>query len=485
MAKRYSLSRLAASLEKCIELHFSGTYWVNAETIDVKPHAATGHCYLELIEKEPDSDRIKARMRAVVWASRYAYIQKRLAAEAERSFSSGLAILALVKVRFSPQYGLSLEIQDIDPAYTLGEAARRRKELAEKLQKEGLMERNKQIPLPHPIKTIALISSADAAGFGDFKEHLLCNSRGFPYSVVLYPAIMQGSAAEESVLDALKRIQQSIVPYDVAAIVRGGGAEVDLSAFDSYEIARAIALFPLPVLTGIGHQRDTSLCDMVAGRSLKTPTAVADFLVNYREEEHNALATLSSNFIRAARVAMERHTLSLHKRAQSLPTLLTAKLDSEKMRLASDRQRFAFACRHYTLTERQYLRSEAQHFAGALQRASDADRRMLDAYRLRLSLRLPEYTRQNAQRLSLTGESLGNALRRAITQRKQTLAETERVITLTDPLQTLQRGYAIVTRSGGGVVKDAALLKEGERISIRLAKGSAAASVLGATAPKD
>ena len=155
------------------------------------------------------------------------------------------------------------------------------------------------------------------------------------------------------------------------------------------------------------------------------------------------------------------------------------------MRLASDRQRFAFACRHYTLTERQYLRSEAQHFAGALQRASDADRRMLDAYRLRLSLRLPEYTRQNAQKLSLTGESLGNALRRAITQRKQTLAETERVITLTDPLQTLQRGYAIVTRSGGGVVKDAALLKEGERISIRLAKGSAAASVLGATAPKD
>lgn len=485
MVKHYSLSRFAASLEKCIEVNFSGNYWVHAETIDVKVHVATGHCYLELIEKEPDGNRIKARMRAVIWASRYSYIKQRIATEAERSFDSGLAILALVKVRFSPQYGLSLEIIDIDPAYTIGEVARRRKELADRLRTEGLIERNKQQPLPHPIKTIALITSDTAAGFGDFKDHLLRNGRSYPFAVVMFSALMQGENAEKSVIAALERIKKSNIPFDVVALVRGGGAELDLSAFDSYEIAKAIALFPLPVLTGIGHQRDTTLCDMVAGKSLKTPTAVADFLVSYREGEYLDLLAQTDRFRKEVKRAMEHHELLLQKSVQSLPMQLVARIHAEKMRLSSACQHFSYVCRSCTAAEHRYLEGSGQRFAQVLRQSIQSEQHHLEAQCLRLTLRLPLYKREREEELKRMNKALCDTLKRERLKRHQALNEVERIIGLMDPLNTLKRGYCIVTKASGEVLKSASDVQEGEVLTIRLSAGSAEAAVLRTTEEKN
>jgi exodeoxyribonuclease VII large subunit len=240
----------------------------------------SGHAYLQLVEKDTKSDKIIANLRAVIWANKFLMISDYFQSVAGTEIKSGIKILFKAEVTFHQVYGLSLVIHDIDPAYTLGEFAKQKQEIIKQLEADGIIEMNKSLEMPLVPQRLAIISSPTAAGLGDFLEHINNNEFGYKFHYQLFEAIMQGEKTEQSIIAALDKIYEQQENFDVVAIIRGGGSKLDLSAFDAYNIAVNIAQFPLPVITGIGHQRDLSVADLVAHKSLKTPTAVADFLIN-------------------------------------------------------------------------------------------------------------------------------------------------------------------------------------------------------------
>jgi len=273
----YSLFELNALIKSLISQSFPSAIWVAAEIAELKCNQK-GHCYLELVEK--DGDRSIAQSRATIWAYDYRNLSRTFEKATGESLKPGMKVLLLASVNFHELYGLSFTIRDIDPAYTMGEMALRKKEVIERLTKEGVIGLNKALPLPLVPQRIAVISSPTAAGYGDFFNQLDHNPYGYKFVHVLFPAVMQGQEAESSIISALKQIHGSRSSFDVVAIIRGGGSAVDLSCFDCYPLASFAAKFPLPVITGIGHEKDDSIMDIVAHTRLKTPTAVAEFLIS-------------------------------------------------------------------------------------------------------------------------------------------------------------------------------------------------------------
>ena len=251
--------------------------WVIAEIAESKCNQK-GHCYLDLVEKE--DHKTIAQIRATIWSYEYRTLSRKFEATAKTPIKQGMKVLLLVAVSFHEVYGLSLNVKDIDPAYTMGEMALRRKEIIERLRKEGVIDLNKELPLPLVPQRIAVISSLTAAGYGDFIDQLDRNPYGFSFTKKLFHAVMQGNDAEGSLVAALDKIEQTRRKFDVVVIIRGGGSVADLSTFDSYPLASRIAVFPLPVITGIGHEKDDTVADMVAHTKMKTPTAVAEFLIS-------------------------------------------------------------------------------------------------------------------------------------------------------------------------------------------------------------
>ncbi len=283
----YSLYELNAAIKSVISTAFSGAYWVTAEIAELKCNQR-GHCYLELVEK--DEDKTIAQSKATIWAYEYRKLSHKFQAATNEPIRPGMKIMLLAVVSFHEVYGFSLNIRDIDPTYTLGEMARKRKEVIERLRKEGLLELNKGLPLPLVAQRIAVISSPNAAGYGDFFNQLDTNRYGYQFVHVLFPALMQGQDAESSISEALRKIAKYRHLFDVAVIIRGGGSAVDLNCFDNYALAAQIARCPLAVITGIGHEKDDTVADIVAHSRMKTPTAVAEFLVSgLRSFEDNVI----------------------------------------------------------------------------------------------------------------------------------------------------------------------------------------------------
>jgi exodeoxyribonuclease VII large subunit len=256
---------------------FPNACWVTAEIADLKCNRK-GHCYLELVEKE--EDRTIAQTRATIWAYEYRKLGLKFEKATGESLKPGMKILLLASVTFHELYGLSLTVRDLDPAYTLGEMARKKKEVIERLRQEGIIDLNKRLPLPLVPQRIAVISSPTAAGYGDFFNQLDGNAYGYKFIHVLFPAMMQGNEAGASIITALGDIRKRQSGFDVAVVIRGGGSVVDLNCFDIYSVAAEIARFPLPVVTGIGHEKDDTVADIVAHTRMKTPTAVAEFLIS-------------------------------------------------------------------------------------------------------------------------------------------------------------------------------------------------------------
>jgi exodeoxyribonuclease VII large subunit len=272
-----SLSELLEQVRETLEKGLPGPYWVVGEILELRE---SRHCYLELIEKSEENESLVARVRATIWASRYSMIRPYFETSTGTELKSGIKILCKASVEFHPQYGLSLNISDIDPSYTIGDLARKKLEVIQRLRKEGVFDMNRELPFPLVPQRIAVISSETAAGYGDFMETILKNSYGFRMYTTLYPALMQGNEAPGSIISALERIHESGTGYDCVVMIRGGGSKADLESFNQYELAYFITQFPLPVITGIGHERDESVADLVAHHGLKTPTAVAEFLLN-------------------------------------------------------------------------------------------------------------------------------------------------------------------------------------------------------------
>ncbi len=272
-----TLSELNNRIKSVLNDFFPGACWVVAEIADSRCDQK-GHCYLTLIEKE--NDRTVAQAKANIWSYEYRKLVQKFEKSTGEALKSGMKVLFLAAVNFHEVYGLSLNIRDIDPTYTMGEMARKKKEVLERLKKEGLIDRNKGLKLPLVPQKIAIISSSGAAGYGDFINHIENNAFGYRFQYTLFQAIMQGPAAGQSVISALREVQAQRDRFDVVIIIRGGGSQVDLNCFDGYDIAASVATCILPVLTGIGHERDDTVVDMVAHTRLKTPTATAEFLIS-------------------------------------------------------------------------------------------------------------------------------------------------------------------------------------------------------------
>ena len=285
------LLELQNRLKQGIEGLFSSRIWIKAEISAVKARSG-GHCYMEL--SQSDDKGLVAKASAIIWSSRYRFIAPYFESVTGSPLKEGMTVLVEVQVNYSQLYGMSLIINDIDPEYSLGVRALERQKTIERLQAEGLMDLQKELALVSLPYRIAVISAEDAAGYRDFMRHLHDNPYGFAFETVLYPALMQGADCPDSIIAALDAVNESEEKYDVVMILRGGGAKLDLACFDDYDLAAVIAQYPLPVLTAIGHDQDHHVCDMVAYEYLKTPTALADFILEIYEDEDARLSSFAS-----------------------------------------------------------------------------------------------------------------------------------------------------------------------------------------------
>lgn len=293
MNEKLSLTELQLIIKDSLYLALPDFYWLVAEISEIKENYA-GHCYLELVEKHADDRNVRARARAIIWNTRYRLLKSLFENVTGESLKTGIKILIRVKIDYNEIYGLSLIVSDIDPSYTVGEMAIKRQMILKRLEEEGVITMNKEHEFPFVPQRIAVISSATAAGWSDFSRHLRENHHGYVFYTALFEAVMQGAESERSITEAFDRIAENISHFDLVAIIRGGGSQSDLSWFDNYNIAYYVTQFPIPVITGIGHEKDVSVTDLVAFKALRTPTAVADFLINSVAEAEIRLTELGN-----------------------------------------------------------------------------------------------------------------------------------------------------------------------------------------------
>lgn len=300
----YSLNNL---VRNAVADAMPSRYWVTGELSEVR-ETAVGHCYIELVQRDEATDETVAKARGTVWSRIYSLLRPYFLEQTGQPFAAGLKVLLQVTVSFHELYGYSLDVCDIEPAYTIGDIARRRQLIIKRLTDEGVIGLNKELDLPLLPQRIAVISSATAAGYGDFCDQLLGNRYGFVFYPHLFPAPMQGSAAEQGIIEALNSIASNIDLWDAVVIIRGGGATSDLGCFDTYDLANNCAQFPLPIITGIGHLRDESLLDIVAHTSAKTPTAAAELFIH----------------------AMLANEATLTEQQEGIAAAITGRIESEK-----------------------------------------------------------------------------------------------------------------------------------------------------------
>lgn len=331
----YDLNALVRrSLEQCLP----DEYWVQAELSEVRVHPATGHCYVEFVQKDPRSNNLVAKARGVIWNNVFRLLRPYFEESTGQVFTAGIKVLVQVSVGFHELYGFSLTVHDIDPTYTLGDMARRRREILKQLEEEGVLTLNKELPMPELPRRVAVISSATAAGYGDFCHQLTNNPRGYYFHTELFAAAMQGDRVEESMLAALDSINSCADDFDVVVIIRGGGATSDLSCFDTYLLAAACAQFPLPIITGIGHERDDTVLDSVAHARVKTPTAAAEYLIARMDETADRLNDLAVRLYEGvtARLKWERNRLQQCR--NRIPTASVRRVSSAKLELLTARK---------------------------------------------------------------------------------------------------------------------------------------------------
>ncbi len=290
-----TLFELNTQVKRTLMVEMGQEYWVRVEIGEINEHY-NGHCYLDLIENDTTGKRLIAKARATIWSYNYRTMKPYFEQLTGQKLAVGMKLLIKVKVVFHELYSFSLNVVDIDPTYTLGDLERLKQEIIKKLTQEGVIDMNKDHVLPVLPQRLAIISSETAAGYGDFCDQIFNNPRGYRYSITLFNAVMQGDASEDSIVDSLEQISNSLEMFDVVVIIRGGGAKMDLKCFDSYELCSNIAQFPLPVVTGIGHERDSSIADMVAHTALKTPTAVAEFFISCFAKADEQICSLQLRF---------------------------------------------------------------------------------------------------------------------------------------------------------------------------------------------
>ena len=345
-----SLYELNNLVKQALRRHLPDTYWIEAELSDVRSNYS-GHCYLEFVQKDASGNNLIAKARGAIWSNVYKMLKPYFEEETGQAFASGIKVRVCVSVEFHALYGHSLTVVDIDPTYTVGDMIRKRREILRRLEEEGVLDLNKELDFPMLPQRIAVISSATAAGYGDFCNQLERNPYGLVFYPKLFPAIMQGERVEESIIAALDRIYAEMEHWDAVVIIRGGGATSDLSGFDSYDLAANCAQFPLPIITGIGHERDDTVIDSVVHTRVKTPTAAAEFLISCMYESALMLEDYTNRIIGGVEVRMEREKHRLERLTERIPMTTNMYLQRGHFKIETIWQRLETALQHKMIKE--------------------------------------------------------------------------------------------------------------------------------------
>lgn len=425
-----ALSELNGLVRQALELTMPDTFWVRAEISELRV-AANGHCYMELVEHDEHTGNILAKARANCWRNTYAFLRPRFERESGQRLQAGLRVLVQVKVEFHAQYGFSLLISDIDPSFSLGDAARRRQEILRQLEDDGVLNMNKGLELPCPVRHVAVVSSASAAGYGDFCDQLVQSK--LPFVTKLFPAVMQGEQVEASVIEALNAVASDASTWDAVVIIRGGGAVTDLNGYESYALAANVAQFPLPVLTGIGHERDETVIDLVAHTRLKTPTAVAAFLIELWTGELDALNLIEQRLMRAVRNSLSDAALKIAELDKNITRSSTSLLRAAHRQLADSQVRLSAAIFQGFGSHRSRLQSLELHMASSVAACLEREK-----HRLKLA---------------------------------------EKSLQMADPKHILRQGYSI-TLHDGKAVRSAADLPSGAQLTTLLADGEVKSTIV-------
>lgn len=437
-----SLDELQTLIRQGIDKAHPLPYWVTAE-ISEKRVNVSGHCYLELVEKGGANHVPKAKASAVIWRSQYAMIASYFRSTTGQELQAGMKVLVKVVVSYHALYGLSLQITDIDPAYTLGDMERQRLETIQKLHEDGVYDMNRELPLPCVMQRIAVVSSPRAAGYQDFMRELSAGT--YRFEVTLFEAFMQGNGAEDSIVEALGRAAERYEEFDVLVMIRGGGSQSDLGCFNSYRLCSYLAQFPLPVLTGIGHDKDQSVADLVAAVALKTPTAVAVSLKDRMEQFEGELDASYRWLSEATRALLHSETERLERAMTALNRLSESGVRTALFRM----EQYRDALRHAVAAtiERQGARVELS------------------------STRLHHATRfvfsNGLLWIDHLREMLVQRSRDFLNDRSRSLALFEERIAAHDPRRILELGFAIV-RGKGRRVADSEALQVGDTIEVEM-----------------
>ncbi len=470
MKEQLKLSELNGRVKKTIGETFTAPIWVIGEISELKTNRS-GHCYLVLIEKEENGDAIIAQARATIWSYTFRMLQPYFESTTGQLLTEGLKVLVSVSVEFHELYGFSLNIRDIDPTYTLGDMARRRREIIARLKSEGVVDMNKELTLPLVPQRIAIISSSTAAGYQDFVDQLTNNSGNYQFHTRLFPAIMQGNQAEGSIISALEQIYLYENFFDAVVIIRGGGSQADLSCFDNYNLAYYITQFPLPVITGIGHEKDDSIVDMVAHTRLKTPTAVAEFLISgviqfdqHLEELKNRFLTVVQELLGVAKNEIELFARNVIPITREKIVKANSRLSQTIWKLDNYVKIFIQNQDNQLEKKEEILRQEFKNFTRQQLRELEKTTRIFSS-----TLRL--ITIANHDQLTRRMRKTENMVRNRLSENRHFLELSFQKAILTDPDKILARGYSITTFNGRAL-KNTDRLENEAIIETRLYRGN-------------
>ena len=355
MSEHYTLRQLNLLVREAIKETLPDEYWVEAELSECRENS--GHCYMELIEKDEHSNTPVARASAKCWRQTWQMVKPYFERTTGQPLRAGMKVLVKVYAQFHEAYGFSWIISDIDPTYTLGDMARKRQEIIRQLKEEGIFDLQRELRIPTFAKRIAVISAQNAAGYGDFCRQLEDNDYSFRFEVTLFPAVMQGEQVEQSVINALNSIYERIHDYDVVCILRGGGATADLSGFDTLALAENVAQFPLPIITGIGHDRDESILDMVANTKVKTPTAAAALLIDNLLRILERLDDASQRISNAVNQRISSQKIKIASMTSLIPTLTLRMVGDQRHRIDTIGNRLPIAIERRLTTQKHLLES--------------------------------------------------------------------------------------------------------------------------------
>ena len=467
MEQKHTLSELNTLIKDALFEAFPTTVWVVAEISELKENRS-GHCYLELIEKE--DNEIIARSRATIWSYTYRMLKPYFETTTGQAFAQGIKILVQVSVEYHSAYGLSLNIKDIDPVYTVGDLALQRKEIVARLQEEGVFGMNKELHLPLVPQKIAVISSKTAAGYQDFMHQLEANENGFAFYTHLFEAYMQGSEAVSSVIAALERIFEYEEFFDAVVIIRGGGATADLSCFDNYDLALNIAQFPLPVITGIGHEKDDTIVDMVAHTRLKTPTAVAEFFISGMEQFYERLLNLENEIITRTRETVEFQQEKLERFAEVVDTSVSLFIQDKNNQLNRTGNSLLQKVNRYVFKKDMALMDVKHQLQSAVSVWKVETKNGIDQKRRALKRVVGEILLKEEAELVHFKEELVNGTRTKLLKEQERIHLNENVVRLLSPENVLKRGYTL-TMKEGKIVKSVQELALEEELDTRFADG--------------